>query len=62
MEPSITFSNLVQAVLNWAVGRSKTRKSLEQKQNMFHDWVTFRHLFRWWNKIELKNRKNEKYF
>ena len=62
MESSITFLNLVLAVLKWAVGRFKNgTKSLEQNQSMHHDWGIFWHLFGGFSKIKSRNRKNKKY-
>ena len=37
-------------------------KCLEQNQSMYHDWVTFWHLFGGPSKIKSKNGKNKKYF
>ena len=55
-----TFLSLVQAVLRWAVGRTRSGprdslENLEKNQNVFYDWVTFRHLFRGRCKIKSKN-------
>jgi len=54
------FLNLVHAVLKWAIGRTRSGprdsiENLEKNQNMFHDWVTFQHLFRGRHKIKSKN-------